>query len=132
MSSTETMIGSSLLNVCLTAHVIILTDKELITIREDKRVVTSLGRMRGGTRHGGVFSYLPLEGIVDLAFEAHNGDGNVTLSIRLSGDHSVHATFSQDNADLDSFRVTFDSLKGLKDGRSPGRDAGGGLCDDVA
>lgn len=126
------MFGRSLLNVCLTAHLIILTDKELITIREDKGVITSIGRTRGGIRHGGVFSYLPLEGIVGLAFDAHNGDGNVTLSIRLSGDRSIHATFSPDNADLDSFSVTFDSLKGLKDGRNPGRDAGGGLCDDVA
>ena len=53
--------GSSLLNVYLTAHVSILTDRELITIREDKGVITSIGRTRGGIRHGGVFSYLPLE-----------------------------------------------------------------------
>ncbi|MBN1259062.1 MAG: hypothetical protein JXB35_00135 [Anaerolineae bacterium] len=50
-----------------TAHLTVLTNKELILIREDERS----SRTKKGMRYGGVWQYIPLRSVAGIALEQH-------------------------------------------------------------
>jgi len=62
-----------------TAHLAILTDKELILIREDERS----SRGKKGVRYGGVWQYIPLRSIVSVSVEQFT-ENLLLLSVKLS------------------------------------------------
>lgn len=62
-----------------TAHLAVLTDKELILIREDERS----SRGKKGVRYGGVWHYIPLRNIVSVSLEQFTAD-LLILSVKLS------------------------------------------------
>jgi hypothetical protein len=70
------------------AHLTLLTDKELILIRDDERAVKKAGK-----RYGGVWRYIPLRGIVSAAV-APAEDGLLTLSLGLTLDGRVDRVFA--------------------------------------
>jgi len=85
------LFGRAFYRVLSPAHISILTDRELILIKDgmDKRV-------GGGVRYGGVWSYIPLDKIAATSLESEAGDVLI-LSIRLPGDHSIEALLSVSN-----------------------------------
>lgn len=69
-------------------HVVILTDRELILIKDG-----SNGRFGKDIRHGGVWDYIPLDKITAVTVTADEDDLQ-TLSIHLPGDDHVDCVFS--------------------------------------
>jgi hypothetical protein len=85
------LFGRAFYRVLSPAHISILTDRELILIKDgmDRRV-------GGGVRYGGVWSYIPLDKIAATSLEGKAGD-TLTLSIRLPGDDCIEALLSASN-----------------------------------
>lgn len=71
-----------------TAHLTILTDKELILIRDDERVTP-----HRGTRYGGVWQYIPLRNIASASL-SRQPEGLLTLSIKLSPNGHLDRIFA--------------------------------------
>lgn len=71
-----------------TAHLTILTDKELILIRDDERVTP-----HKGNRYGGVWQYIPLRSIASASI-AEQPEGLLTLSISLSPNGHLDRIFA--------------------------------------
>jgi hypothetical protein len=71
-----------------TAHLTILTDKELILIRDDERVTP-----HKGTRYGGVWQYIPLRSIASASI-TEQPEGLLTLSIGLSPNGHLDRIFA--------------------------------------
>jgi len=71
-----------------TAHLCILTDRELIVIRDDPASLQSCNE----TRYGGVWDYLPLSRVQSAALE-ERADG-LALTLRLPGDDRFEVMFS--------------------------------------
>jgi len=72
-----------------TAHLAILTNQELILIREDERS----SRGEKGTRYGGVWRYIPLRNIVSVSVE-QRAKALLALSIELSAAERVDRIFA--------------------------------------
>ncbi|PKN91722.1 MAG: hypothetical protein CVU44_17560 [Chloroflexi bacterium HGW-Chloroflexi-6] len=70
------------------AHLAILTDKELILIRDDERA-----KELRGSRHGGVWQYIPLSSIRAVSV-AETDNGLLELSIGLSSGDALKKTFA--------------------------------------
>jgi len=87
------------------AHLSILTDKELILIRDDER-----GQEVRGVKYGGVWKYLPLRSLRSISLtEASNNLLN--LVITLTHDETIKRTFEISNRlELEQFR---DKIKPL-------------------
>lgn len=80
--------GKSLNLTLAPAHLLILTDRELILLREENQ-----SSWRSTTRYGGVWDYIPLEKICSAAQE-ERGDGRLLLTIHLPGGDQLEALFS--------------------------------------
>lgn len=74
-----------------TAHLTVLTDKELILIQDDERVSGNKG-----VRYGGIWRYIPLRSIVSVAL-AERASDLLTLSIGLSGAGRLDKVFAVSN-----------------------------------
>jgi len=72
-----------------TAHLSILTNKELILIREDERS----SRRKKGARYGGIWQYIPLRSIVSVSSEQLTED-LLGLSVVLSSTGHVDRIFA--------------------------------------
>jgi len=70
------------------AHLTILTDKELILIRDEAGV-----RWNPDAKHGGIWTYIPLDKIAATSL-ARSDDGMLTVSIHLPGNDQVDSLFS--------------------------------------
>lgn len=66
-------------------HVSILTDRELILIREELR-------QRGEDRYGGIWDYIPLRKIIKLSLKEKN-DSLLVLSIQMAGGESMECLY---------------------------------------
>jgi hypothetical protein len=90
-STIFTALGWSFSRIISTAHISILTDRELILIRDEEQSQWSRDARYGGTR-----SYIPLNKItcVSLAKREHN---LLALSIHLPGDDQIVSLFSTSN-----------------------------------
>jgi hypothetical protein len=74
-ASVLTVLGRTYYRVISPTHAAILTDRELIIIREE-------ARQSGVDRYGGIWDYIPLNKIVTLSLSEKNGD-LLALSIQL-------------------------------------------------
>jgi hypothetical protein len=73
-----TLFGRSLYRTRSLAHLVILTDKELIFIGDDKRLAETRGE-----RYGGVWQYVPLRWVTSVSLTEQEG-GLLTVSIHLA------------------------------------------------
>jgi len=84
-------------------HMSILTDRELIIIRED-------ADRRKEDRYGAIWNYIPLSKVISLSVSEKNGD-LVGLTIQLPGDASFELVFqSSIKKELDQFLTRFEGL----------------------
>jgi hypothetical protein len=90
-ASVLTLLGRSLSRTISTAHLGILTDRELIMIREEKS-----GRWDDKTRYGGIWNYIPLDKITSLSLVPKN-DNLLVLSIHLPQNDHIESLFSVSN-----------------------------------
>jgi hypothetical protein len=79
-----------------TDHLSILTEKELILIKEDKRV-----RIDKESKHGGVFTYIPRRQIRDVSFISDPRNSHCTMEITLSENTRLASEFSSANEELE-------------------------------
>jgi hypothetical protein len=83
-----TVLGWNLYRTVALAHLVLLTDKELILIWDDPR-----GVVRAGTRRGGVWRYIPLRHVVSATLTQAD-DGLLTLSLGLTSNGRVDQVFA--------------------------------------
>jgi hypothetical protein len=83
------LFGRSLTRLVTTAHLCVLTDAELIIIRDDE----DSPAWRNGIRYGGVWTYLPLDKITTLSLVHRNADVLV-LTIGLPHGDRVESLFA--------------------------------------
>jgi len=84
-------------------HMSILTDRELIIIRED-------ADRRKEDRYGAIWNYIPLSKVMSLSVSEKNGD-LVGLTIQLPGDASFELVFqSSIKEELDQLLTRFEEL----------------------
>jgi hypothetical protein len=76
----------------LTGHLAILTDKELILIKESKRTKSLKENL-----YGGVFTYIPLSQIQDISFERDTGKTDYAMNITLTDKARLRAEFLTDS-----------------------------------
>ncbi len=86
-----TLFGQTLYHSLACAHIVILTDSELIIIREEKHA-----NWEGGQPYGGIWKYIPLNKITFAALTEAAGD-LATLSIELPHNEQVTSLFSGPN-----------------------------------
>ncbi len=71
-----------------TVHLTILTDDELILIREDERSP----KVKGG-RYGGIWQFLPLRSLISASLTGPS-NGLLTLTLRLSAEETIQRQFA--------------------------------------
>lgn len=99
-----TLFNRAFLRTISASHISILTDRELIIIREDQE------RWVKDTSYGGIWSYVPLNKVTAIAL-AENDDDTLTLSIELPAQDCLHARFSDANRfEVASFLSSFKDL----------------------
>ena len=86
-----------------TDHLSILTDKELILIKEEYKTRTGKDKF-----YGAVFTYIPRRKIVSISFVPGPEDSLCTMDITLPGSVHITSVISTTNEELARFR---DSLK---------------------
>ena len=82
------LLGRSWWGTIYPAHLTILTDKELIIIRDEAGV-----RWNPDAKYGGIWTYVPLDRIATTSV-AKTGDGLLAVSIHLPGNDRIDALFS--------------------------------------
>jgi hypothetical protein len=82
------LLGRSWWGTIHPAHLTILTDKELIIIRDEVGV-----RWNPDAKHGGIWTYVPLGKIAAITV-ARTDDGMLTVAIHLPGDDLIDLLFS--------------------------------------
>jgi hypothetical protein len=99
------LLGRSLFRTISVPHLSILTDKELIIVRD------GIGKQWGkGVRYGGVWHYISLKKIASILLT--DGDNDLLImSINLPGNDRIDALFSVSNRrEVDLFLTRFESL----------------------
>ena len=84
-SNQVTVLGQTFYRTIAPTLACILTERELILIREDIRLV-------GGYRYGGIWDYIPLSKITDIALNARD-NRLLVLSLQLPGDTALEYQF---------------------------------------
>jgi len=82
------LLGRSWWGTIHPAHLTILTNKELIIIRDEAGV-----RWNPDAKHGGIWTYIPLDKITTTSV-ARTDDGMHSMSIHLPGDDRIDSLFS--------------------------------------
>jgi hypothetical protein len=77
----------------LTGHLTVLTDKELILIRESNRTKSPKKSL-----YGGIFTYIPLHQIKRIFFEDKTGKTDCVMNITLSDNAVLRSEFSTESA----------------------------------
>ena len=85
------LFGRAFTRLVSTAHLLLLTDSELILIREDEDSPV----WRSGVRYGGVWLYLPLTKLKQLRLTGQS-DEPLTLTIELPHGDQVQTLFARD------------------------------------
>jgi hypothetical protein len=83
-----TLVGRSFFRTIAMTHLLILTDQELIVIREDK----DSPRWRDESRYGGVWTYIPLDKITSISLTAKEPN-LLILSIHLPENDRLESLF---------------------------------------
>ena len=93
-----TVLGRSFYKTVATAHISILTDRELILIRDEEQ-----SRWSWNARYGGTRCYIPLNKITSVSV-TRKESGLLALSIHLPGNDQIVSLFSSSNErELDLF-----------------------------
>ena len=101
------LLGKTFYRTVSPAHLSILTDKELILIREDERA-----KEVKGVRYGGIWQYIPLRCIHSVSLTEPSND-LLTLVISLSPDEIRQQIFEVSRRpELDEFRDRIQKLTG--------------------
>ncbi len=86
---------------------LVLTDRELILIRDDEKAP----RARDGMRYGGLRAYIPLGKIVSISLTDKDGD-LLNLSIRLPHEDRIESLFAMSKREeLNAFLKQIESLR---------------------
>lgn len=85
------LFGKSWFRTISTSHLVILTDRQLIIIKDENP-----GGGRDDTRYGGIWNYIPLDKITSVSL-AEKGDNLLTLSIHLPQNDQIDSLFSVSN-----------------------------------
>jgi hypothetical protein len=85
--SFATLLSWSLYRTISPAHMLILTDMELILIRDDERI-----REIKGVRNGGIWLYIPLSSIVRVSLSERQ-NALLSVSIDVTGSGRVNSVF---------------------------------------
>ena len=100
-----TVLGKSFFRTVSTAHISILTDRELILIRDEEQ-----SRWSREARYGGTRSYIPLNKITSVSLTRNERD-LLDLSIHLPGNDQIGSLFSTSNErELDLFLNQLESV----------------------
>ncbi len=95
-----TLLGKTFYRTISPAHMSILTDRELIVIREDTRWSDEV-------KYGGVWDYIPLERIISLS-EIEKGNGLLELTIQVPESARLELVFQASaRRNIDQFLVQF-------------------------
>lgn len=90
-----------------TSHLTILTEKELILIKERKRIKTDQAKL-----YGGVFTYIPRHRIQDISFIPNQENTQSTMEITLPDSLRFSSEFSLDNEELQAFQQRCQDIGG--------------------
>ena len=85
------LFGMSLFRTISTSHLVILTDRQLIIIKDENP-----GGWGDDSRYGGIWNYIPLDKIASVSL-AEKGGNLLTLSIHLPQDDQIDTLFSVSN-----------------------------------
>jgi hypothetical protein len=80
-----TILGKTYYRTLSPTHVVILTDRELIIVREDER-------RSGDDKYGGIWDYIPLPRILSLSLSRRDGQW-LALSVQLPGSVQLECVF---------------------------------------
>ena len=96
-----------------TAHLSIFTERELILIREKKRIKT-----KRDTLYGAIFSFIPRRRIQGISFTEDGEKARYIMEITLPGNTHLTSEFSANNGDLEQLQeaVKAVSVRGEKTG----------------
>ncbi len=86
-----TLFGMSWFRTVSTSHLVILTDRQLIIIKDENP-----GGWGDDTRYGGIWNYIPLDKITSVSL-AEKGDNLLALSIHLPQNDQIDSLFSASN-----------------------------------
>jgi hypothetical protein len=86
------LLGRSFVRITCPAHISVLTDQELIIIRDEEDGLA----WREGIRYGGIWDYIPLKKIMRISL-AEREDDTLCLSIHLPQDDHIDCLFSTSN-----------------------------------
>ncbi|MCX6079396.1 MAG: hypothetical protein NTW32_07670 [Chloroflexi bacterium] len=88
LEPTWKILGWTFYRTVTTVHLTILTDQELILIREDERTQ----KIKGG-RYGGIWQFLPLRSLISASLTGPS-NGLLTLTICLSAEETIQKQFA--------------------------------------
>lgn len=97
---TVTLFNKTLFRQYATGHLSILTEHELIVIRQTKRMKTE-----GQNIYGGIFIYIPLRQIHDLSFTSNEKKSLCVMTITLADKVALRSEFAPDNGELAAFQT---------------------------
>jgi hypothetical protein len=101
------LLGWTFYRIVSPAHLTILTDQELILIRDDER-----GKEIRGVRYGGVWQYIPLRSIISVSLARPSND-LLALVITLSPDETLQKIFAvSSKPELEQLRDKIEKLVG--------------------
>ncbi|GAK51241.1 hypothetical protein U14_02484 [Candidatus Moduliflexus flocculans] len=103
---TVTLFHKTLLKQYATGHLSILTENELIVIRQTKRMKTGEQNI-----YGGIFLYIPLRQIQDLSFADDEKKSLRVMTVSLADKVKLSAEFARDNEELEAFQEACRDLK---------------------
>lgn len=103
-----TLFGQKIYRTVELAHLVLLTDKEVIFLGDDKQTTEVKGE-----RYGGIWQYVALQNISAVSL-TESSDGLVTLSLKLSfGDRKLDKTFEASNKSrLEDFKNKLQQMIG--------------------
>jgi len=94
-----TLFNKTLFRRYTTSHLSILTEKELILIKQNKQIKTDKEDL-----HGGVFTYIPRHRIQNISFSPKSENTQTAMQIALPADICLSSEFSLDNEELAAFQ----------------------------
>lgn len=96
---TFTLFHKTLFSQYATGHLTILTQKELILIKENKQT-----KMKQDPLYGGVFTYIPLQHIQKITFHRDAEDSSCLMNISLSEAMHLEVEFARENPDVEALQ----------------------------
>jgi len=106
---TVTLFHKTLFKQHATGHLSILTDCEIILIRQTKRTKTE-----GQNTYGGIFTYIPLHHVQDLSFALDEKKSLCVMTITLAEKVVLRVEFDKNHTELEAFQAAYRDVRTLK------------------